>query len=202
MPRMLYAQVKRSPYPHARILRIDTSKAEALPGVRSVITGDCYTKRCGLYLEDKNFLAVGTAKYRGEAVAAVAAETPEIADEAVELIEVEYEQLPAVTNAVEGMKPDAPLIQARTCIPTRWPRSSIRCPTPTSLTIISCARGTSTRPSRHATSLRRIPTTSPTCSMCRWSPTAPWRSTIWTERLPSGVYPVPLRSAPGPVRRL
>ena len=77
MPRMLYAQVKRSPYPHARILRIDTSKAEALPGVRSVITGDCYTKRCGLYLEDKNFLAVGTAKYRGEAVAAVAAETPE-----------------------------------------------------------------------------------------------------------------------------
>ena len=106
MPRMLYAQVKRSPYPHARILRIDTSKAEALPGVRSVITGDCYTKRCGLYLEDKNFLAVGTAKYRGEAVAAVAAETPEIADEAVELIEVEYEQLPAVTNAVEGMKPD------------------------------------------------------------------------------------------------
>ena len=110
MPRMLYAQVKRSPYPHARILRIDTSKAEALPGVRSVITGDCYTKRCGLYLEDKNFLAVGTAKYRGEAVAAVAAETPEIADEAVELIEVEYEQLPAVTNAVEGMKPDAPLI--------------------------------------------------------------------------------------------
>lgn len=110
MPRMLYAQVKRSPYPHAKILRIDTSKAEALPGVRSVITGECYTKRCGLYLEDKNFLAVGTAKYRGEAVAAVAAETPEIADEACELIEVEYEQLPAVTNALEGMKPDAPLI--------------------------------------------------------------------------------------------
>ena len=54
MPRMLYAQVKRSPYPHARILRIDTSKAEALPGVRSVITGDCYTKRCGLYLERPN----------------------------------------------------------------------------------------------------------------------------------------------------
>ena len=79
MPRMLYAQVKRSPYPHAKILHIDTSKAEALPGVRSVITGECYTKRCGLYLEDKNFLAVGTAKYRGEAVAAVAAETPEIA---------------------------------------------------------------------------------------------------------------------------
>ena len=110
MPRMLYAQVKRSPYPHAKILKIDISKAQALPGVRSVITGDEYTKRCGLYLEDKNFLAVGTAKYRGEAVAAVAAETPEIADEAVSLIEVEYEELPAVLNALEGMKPDAPLI--------------------------------------------------------------------------------------------
>lgn len=110
MPRMLYAQVKRSPYPHAKILRIDTSKAAALPGVRSVITGEYYTKRCGLYLEDKNFLAVGTAKYRGEAVAAVAAETPEIADEACELIEVEYQELPAVTDALEGMRPGAPLI--------------------------------------------------------------------------------------------
>ena len=111
MPRMLYAQVKRSPYPHAKILRIDTSKAAALPGVRSVITGEYYTKRCGLYLEDKNFLAVGTAKYRGEAVAAVAAETPEIADEACELIEVEYQELPAVTDALEGMRPGAPLIK-------------------------------------------------------------------------------------------
>lgn len=110
MPRMLYAQVKRSPHPHARILRLNTAKAEALPGVRCVITGECYTKRCGLYLEDRNFLAVGTAKYLGEAVAAVAAETPEIADAACALIEVEYEVLPAVTNALEGMCPDAPLI--------------------------------------------------------------------------------------------
>lgn len=110
LPRMLHAQVKRSPYPHAKIVSIDTSKAKALPGVRTVITGDHYKKRCGLYLEDKYFLAQGKAIYQGEAVAAVAAETIEIAEQAVELIEVVYEELPAVTNAKEGMKPDAPLI--------------------------------------------------------------------------------------------
>ena len=110
MARMLYAQVKRSPYAHAKILSIDTSEAEKLPGVKSVITGEYYKKRGGLYLEDKNFLAVGTAKFRGEAVAAVAAETLEIAQQAVDLIKVEYEELPAVTNAIEGMKPDAPII--------------------------------------------------------------------------------------------
>lgn len=60
--RPLYAQVKRSPYAHAKILSIDTSKAEALEGVRCVITGECYKKRSGLYLEDKNFLAVGHGK--------------------------------------------------------------------------------------------------------------------------------------------
>ena len=110
MARMLYAQVKRSPYAHAKILSIDTSEAEKLPGVKSVITGEYYKKRGGLYLEDKNFLAGGTAKFRGEAVAAVAAETLEIAQQAVDLIKVEYEELPAVTNAIEGMKPDAPII--------------------------------------------------------------------------------------------
>ncbi len=110
MARMLYAQVKRSPYAHAKILSIDTSEAEKLPGVKSVITGEYYKKRGGLYLEDKNFLTVGTAKFRGEAVAAVAAETLEIAQQAVDLIKVEYEELPAVTNAIEGMKPDAPII--------------------------------------------------------------------------------------------
>ncbi|WP_462423305.1 xanthine dehydrogenase family protein molybdopterin-binding subunit [Anaerotruncus colihominis] len=110
MARMLYAQVKRSPYAHAKILSIDTSEAEKLPGVKSVITGEYYKKRGGLYLEDKNFLAVGTAKFRGEAVAAVAAETLEIAQQAVDLIKVEYEELPAVTNAIEGMNPDAPII--------------------------------------------------------------------------------------------
>ncbi|MGB3366993.1 MAG: molybdopterin cofactor-binding domain-containing protein, partial [Acidaminobacteraceae bacterium] len=110
LPRMLYAGIKRSPYAHANIISIDTSEAEKLAGVKNVITGEYYTKRGGLYLEDKNFLAVGKARYRGEAVAAVSATTPEIADRAVELIKVVYEELPAVTNAVEGMKEDSPLV--------------------------------------------------------------------------------------------
>lgn len=107
---MLHAAVKRSPYPHGEIIRIDTSKAEKLPGVKAVITGKDVSKRAGLYLEDKTFLATDKVRYRGEAVAAVAAETKEIALEAVALIEVEYRELPAVTNAVEGLKPDAPLV--------------------------------------------------------------------------------------------
>lgn len=110
LSRMLYAAVKRSPHPHARIIRIDTSKAEAMHGVKSVITGDSFTRRGGLYLEDKNFLAVGKVRYRGEAVVALCAETEETAREAVDLVEVEYEVLPAVTNALDGMKPEAPLV--------------------------------------------------------------------------------------------
>lgn len=108
--RPLYAQVVRSPHAHANILSIDLTAAQSLPGVRSVITGECYKKRAGLYLEDKNFIAVGKARYRGEPVAAVAADSPEIARRACELVKVEYEVLPAVTDSLEGMKPDAPII--------------------------------------------------------------------------------------------
>ena len=100
----------RSPHAHANILSIDLTAAKSLPGVRSVITGECYKRRAGLYLEDKNFIAVGKARYRGEPVAAVAADSPEIAHRACELVKVEYEVLPAVTDALEGMKPDAPII--------------------------------------------------------------------------------------------
>ncbi len=110
LSRMMYAAVKRSPYPHANIVSINAEKAAAMPGVKNIITGDQFVKRGGLYLEDKNFLAVGKARYRGEAVVAVCAETEDIAQAALELIEVEYEVLPAVTNAVDGMKPDSPLV--------------------------------------------------------------------------------------------
>lgn len=110
MFRMLYAAVKRSIYPHAKLLRVDVSKAEKLPGVKAVVTGKDVPNRVGLYLEDKTFLATDKVRYRGEAIAAVAAETQEIALEAIELIEVEYEVLPAVTNAVEGLQPNAPLV--------------------------------------------------------------------------------------------
>ncbi len=110
LARTLFAAVKRSPHPHARILKVDIAKAQSLPGVKAVITGKDVSNRVGLYLEDKTFLATDKVRYRGEAVAAVAAETKEIAEAAVALIQVEYEVLPAVTNAVEGLKPDAPLV--------------------------------------------------------------------------------------------
>jgi CO/xanthine dehydrogenase Mo-binding subunit len=110
LSRMLYAAVKRSPHAHAKILSINTEKAMALKGVKDIITGEHYEKRGGLYLEDKNFLAVGKARYRGEAVAAVAALSEEIAQQAAELIEVEYEVLPPVINAKDAMKPGSPLV--------------------------------------------------------------------------------------------
>ena len=101
-PRMLYAKCVKSPYAHAKIVSIDISAAKALKGVHDVITGDYYTKRGGLYLEDKNFLAVNTVKFCGEPVVAVAAETPEIAEAACEL--------PVINNPMEGMAKDAVLI--------------------------------------------------------------------------------------------
>lgn len=109
-PRMLYAKCVKSPYAHAKIVSIDISAAKALKGVHDVITGDYYTKRCGLYLEDKNFLAVNTVKFYGEPVVAIAAETPEIAEAACDLVKVEYEPLPVINNPMEGMAKDAVLI--------------------------------------------------------------------------------------------
>ena len=110
LPRMLYAAVKRSPYPHAKIISIDTQRAEKLPGVKAVITGRDFSKRVGLYLEDKTFYAVDRVRYTGEPVAAIAAETEDIAMEALDYIDIEYEVLPAVTNARDAIKEDAVLI--------------------------------------------------------------------------------------------
>ena len=109
-PRMLYAKCVKSPYAHAKIVSIDISAAKALKGVHDVITGDYYTKRGGLYLEDTNFLAVNTVKFYGEPVVAIAAETPEIAEAACDLVKVEYEPLPVINNPMEGMAKDAVLI--------------------------------------------------------------------------------------------
>ena len=108
LPGMLYAQVKRSPHARARIVRIDTSKAAALPGVRSIVVGDELDYRIGLYVVDKYILARGEVRHFGEAVAAVAADTLLIAKQAVDLIEVEYEPLPAVLQPLEGINADDP----------------------------------------------------------------------------------------------
>ena len=104
LPGMLFGKVLRSPYPHARILRIDTSRAEELPGVRAVITGqDVKGMRVGRYLLDVPPLAEDKVRFVGEKVAAVAADDPDTAEEALTLIDVEYEPLPAVFDPLEAM---------------------------------------------------------------------------------------------------
>jgi len=122
---MLIGKVLRSPYPHAKILKIDKSKAEKLPGVEAVISSEDLLpgKKFTSSFQDLPYLASGPkseradqyvfadkARYVGDPVAAVAATSESIAQEALELIEVEYEQLPAVFDPIEAMKPDAPRI--------------------------------------------------------------------------------------------
>jgi CO/xanthine dehydrogenase Mo-binding subunit len=123
MPGMLVAKMLRSPLPHARILHIDTSRAEALPGVKAVITGqDARGVRHGFvetprYPADQYVLANHTVRYIGEEVAAVAAVDEDIANEALDRIEVVYEELPAVFDPLEAMKPDAPEIDSGPDVP-------------------------------------------------------------------------------------
>ena len=107
---LLYARVKRSPHPHALIRSIDTSKAEKLRGVKAVVTGADCDARIGLYLQDKHIFARGRVRFVGEAVAGVAAISEEIAERALDLIDVEYELLPAVFHPYDAIKPDAILI--------------------------------------------------------------------------------------------
>ena len=109
-PNLLYGRLKRSPIPHGFITRIDTSKAKALPGVRVVVTGPDYPGLTGLYLSDRPTFAVDRVRFVGEPVAGVAAETPELAERACELIEVEYEELPGVFDPEYGASPAAPLL--------------------------------------------------------------------------------------------
>ena len=121
MPGLIHGKVLRSPHPHARIRSIDTSKAEALPGVRAVVTAADFP-----ILEDQpinyaeirgsarmlaeNVMARKKALYAGHAVAAVAADSPHEAEEALAHIEVDYEVLPTVLTLDEALKDDAPLL--------------------------------------------------------------------------------------------
>jgi len=110
LPGMLCGKILYSDYAHARIKRIDTAKAEALPGVRAVLTGhNIPDVRVG-FLKDQRVLKKDVVRQFRDEVAAVAAISPEIAEAALGLIEVEYEELPAVFDPFEAMKEDAPLV--------------------------------------------------------------------------------------------
>ncbi len=111
LPGMLCGKILRSPHPHARIRGFDTTAARAVPGVMAVITGeDARGFYQGKVLRDLPVLCWDRVRYIGDRVAAVAAETPEAAEEALLLIEVDYEELPAVFDPMEAMLPGAPLI--------------------------------------------------------------------------------------------
>src|ERR1700761_8403676 len=121
MPGMLHGKVKRSPHPHARILKIDASKALALPGVRAVVTAadfpeipseEAFVGEGPMNFRDlsRNVMARDKVLYEGHAVAAVAATSSLVAAEAVDLIEVEYEVLPYVIDCEDAMLPGAPVL--------------------------------------------------------------------------------------------
>src|SRR5271165_3205720 len=113
LPHMLIGRTKRSPYPHARIVKIDTAEAEALEGVRAVITHKNAPFLAGLGWPVHRLVLEPKVFYVGDQVAIVAAETQEIANEAIDLIEVEYEQLPAVFTAADALKEGAPQLYER-----------------------------------------------------------------------------------------
>jgi len=118
-PGMLYGKIKRSIFSHANILNIDTSNAEKLPGVKAVVTGKEFTTKFknsffGDPVADQPFLAIEKVRYVGEPIAVVAAINEEIAEEALDLIIVEYQQLPAVLNVQDALKKNASLIHENT----------------------------------------------------------------------------------------
>lgn len=110
-PGMLHARLLRSLVPHGRILAIDTSAAARLPGVRAVLTAaDVPDVRFGGLINDVPLLARDKVRYQGEPIAVVAAISPEVAAEALSLIDVQIEELPLVDDPEQAMRPDAPLI--------------------------------------------------------------------------------------------
>jgi carbon-monoxide dehydrogenase large subunit len=109
-PGLYYGRLVRSPYAHATIVRIDARAALAVPGVKAVVIGKDTPKRIGLYLKDRYIFALDRARMVGDPVAGVIATSEEIAEEASQLVQVEYEELPAVFDPLEAIQPGAPLI--------------------------------------------------------------------------------------------
>jgi carbon-monoxide dehydrogenase large subunit len=107
IPYMLHGKIKRSPYPHARIISIDTTKAREIPGVRAVITAKDFPVREGV---DTPVLAYDEVLYVNQSVAAVAAESQKVAEMAVEAIRVDYEELPAVFDPEVAMSDNPPTV--------------------------------------------------------------------------------------------
>jgi carbon-monoxide dehydrogenase large subunit len=109
-PGLLHARVKRSPHPHALIQGIDVQRARALPGVVVVVTGEDFPGYIGLYLQDRHIFCRDRVRYVGDPVVGVAAVSEEIAERALDLIDVTYQVLPPVLDPVFGASREAPLL--------------------------------------------------------------------------------------------
>ena len=111
LPNMLWGKILRSPIPHGKVLRVDVEKAKKQPGVKAVICArDVPARRYGYAIEDEYIFAIDKVVYVGQPVAAVAAVDEETAEEALSLIDVDYEELPAVFDAEEAIRDGAPLV--------------------------------------------------------------------------------------------
>ncbi|MGH7770129.1 MAG: xanthine dehydrogenase family protein molybdopterin-binding subunit, partial [Candidatus Binatia bacterium] len=129
LPGLLWGKAVRSHVPHARILRVDASRAKARPGVVAVLTAEEIPDiLVGKTLRDMPMLARDRARFIGEKIAVVAAEDPDTAAEAAALVEVEYEELPAVFDPFEAMQEGAPILHERMAAYVRLPKLPSRLP--------------------------------------------------------------------------
>ena len=184
---MLHGKVLRSPYAHARIRNIDTSRAEALPGVMAVLTAsdfpiiqdqviDLAETQGNIRLMAEHVMANEKALYQGHAVAAVAATSPHIAEQALALIDIDYEVLEPILSLEHAMRPDAPS-STRPCPPTssRSASPAARTPAPgatlpaTSSTSWAMSKGDSGKPM----SFWSASTTPERCTRATSNPTPP-----------------------------
>ena len=111
LPNMLWGKILRSPIPHGKVLRVDVEKAKKHPGVKAVICArDVPARRYGYAIEDEYIFAIDKVVYVGQPIAAVAALDEETAEEALSLIDVDYDELPAVFDAEEAIRDGAPLV--------------------------------------------------------------------------------------------
>src|SRR6266516_3300014 len=116
LPGMLYMSILRSPFAHAKLNGIDATRAQAVPGVIAVVTGELMAQHNLAWMptmsgDTQAVLVTDKVRFQGQEVAAVIAESAYIAKDALELIDVEYEPLPAVTNPEQAARPDAPVIR-------------------------------------------------------------------------------------------
>ena len=116
LPEMLVAKILRSPFPHARVVKLDPSAAEKAPGVVAILKAEDLDQpggprlRFGHQIVDQTIVAVGKVRFVGDPVVLIAAESEEAAEAAMDLVEVEYEELPGVYDPVQAIQPGAPVL--------------------------------------------------------------------------------------------